>query len=76
MDSEQTSPQAEVYGKAACPYTRAVIRKLRRDGTKLVDYDVERDPVALRRMLELNGGRRLVPTIVIGGEVSVGFHGT
>jgi hypothetical protein len=29
----------------------------------------------LRRMLELNGNRRQVPTIVQGEGVTVGFHG-
>jgi glutaredoxin len=66
----------EVFEKAGCPYSRALKRKLARDKVPYVEHDVERDPATLRRMLELNGGRRAVPTIVAGGEVQVGFHGS
>ena len=38
--------------------------------------DVQRDPAALRRMLELNGGIREVPTIVVDHQVEVGRGGT
>ena len=66
---------AEIFVKAGCPYCRALKRKLEHDQTPYVEHDVERDPSALRRMLELNGGRRNVPTIVMEDKVLVGFHG-
>jgi len=74
--AEQAESQAEIYSKPGCPYTRALKRKLQHDGTPFVEHNVENDPAKLRRMLELNGGQRLVPTIVLGGDVSVGFHGS
>jgi glutaredoxin len=46
-----------------------------RRGIRYVEHDVVADRDALRRMLELNGGRRHVPTIVQDGAVTVGFHG-
>ncbi len=67
--------QATIFIKSGCPYCRALKRKLEHDRTDYVEHDVEKDPLALRRMLELNGGRRNVPTVVTGDEVLVGFHG-
>ena len=75
MSTEADSRSVEIFVKAGCPYCRALKRKLAHDGTTYVEYDVQQDRSALRRMLELNGGRRSVPTIVMGDEVLVGFHG-
>jgi DNA-binding transcriptional ArsR family regulator/glutaredoxin len=77
IDSEQsgTAP-AEIFTKPGCPYCRALKRKLEHDGTRYVEHDVQGDPQARRRMMDLNGGRREVPTIVMGDQVMVGFHGT
>lgn len=74
--AEEASNQAEIFSKPGCPYARGLKRKLEHDGTSYVEHDVQRDPAALRRMLEMNGGRRNVPTIVMREQVTVGFHGT
>lgn len=67
----------EVYMKATCPYSRALMHKLEHDGTPYVAYDVKQDPARLQEMLTLNGGRRAVPTVVWPDKgVEVGFHGT
>jgi len=72
----QATPAVEIFSKPTCPYTRALRRKLEHDRVVYVEYDVEAAPVQLRRMLELNGGRRSVPTVRTGDDVVVGFHGT
>jgi glutaredoxin 3 len=64
-----------IYAKPGCPYCAAAKEDLRRRGVAFVEHDVLSDPAALRRMLELNGGRRNVPTIVDGERVTVGFGG-
>jgi glutaredoxin len=69
------SSPVEIFVKPGCPYCRALKRKLEHDQTPYVEHDVERDPRSLQRMLELNGGRRNVPTIIMGDEALVGFHG-
>ncbi len=75
--NEAELPDAvEIFVKPGCPYCGALKRELRDDGTPFVEHDVRRDAAALQRMLTLNGGRRQVPTILTGGEVTVGFHGT
>jgi len=65
----QPTTEVEIFTKPGCPYSRALKRKLLREGTAFVEHNVQTDPTALRRMLNL-------PTIVMGTEVSVGFHGT
>ena len=37
---------------------------------------MKRDPVAMRRFLELSGGERRVPLVHQDGKVTVGFGGT
>jgi glutaredoxin len=76
-DSGHSVPiSVEIFTKPGCPYCRALKRKLEHDGTPFVEHDAENDRQARRRMLELNGGRREVPTIWMGDKVMVGFHGT
>jgi len=71
------SETVKVYGKRGCPYTRALLRKLKNEDRLHVSYDVEQEPRRLHEMLMLNGGRGEVPTIVWPDEgVEVGFHGT
>jgi mycoredoxin len=74
--TKQTGIEVEIFVKPGCPYCGALKHRLEHDGTPFVENDVQNDPTALQRMLSLNGGRRNVPTIVRGAEVTVGFHGT
>jgi glutaredoxin len=65
-----------VYMKESCPYSRELIRKLEHDGVDYVRYDVDEDLVRLEEMLGLNGGRRVVPTVVWPDKgVEIGFRG-
>ena len=66
---------AVIYTKPGCPYCAAARDDLVQQNIRYVEYDVVADRPALQRMLALNGGQRRVPTIVHGGEVTVGFHG-
>ncbi len=71
------SEAVEVYGTRACPYTRALLRKLDNEGREYVSYDVQEERRRLKEMLAMNGGRREVPTIVWPDKgVEVGFNGT
>ena len=64
-----------IYTKPGCPHCAAAKEDLRRRAVAFVEHDVRSDPAALRRMLELNGGRRHVPTLIEGERVTVGFGG-
>lgn len=65
-----------IFTKPGCPYCAAAKDHFQRQGIHYTEYNVTADPSALRRMLELNGGRRQVPTIVQDDRVTVGFHGS
>jgi glutaredoxin 3 len=68
--------RVELYGTAGCPYTAELREHLLWEGIDFVEYDVERDGEALRRMLALTGGRRTVPVRVDDGRVTqVGWQG-
>ena len=66
----------ELYTTAGCPYSEAAREDLEWRGVDFVEYDVEKDPEARGRMLELTGGTRMVPVIFeVGKPVRVGWMG-
>ena len=70
------SADVELFGTAGCPYTSEMREHLMWNGTAFEEHDVEADPAALARMLELTRGRRMVPVLVEQGRVAeVGWRG-
>jgi len=66
----------ELFGSAACPYTREMREWLEFRGADFVEYDVEADRSARDRMLALSGGQRTVPVLVDDGKViRIGWQG-
>jgi glutaredoxin 3 len=66
----------ELFGTASCPYTAELREQLLWERSPFVEHDVEADPGALQRMLQLTGGRRTVPVLVEAGRViQTGWHG-
>jgi glutaredoxin 3 len=64
-----------IYTKPGCPYCAAAKADLQQRGVQYTEHNVRADRAALREMLELNGNRRHVPTLIQDGRVTVGFHG-
>jgi glutaredoxin len=64
-----------IYTKPGCPYYAAAKDDLQRRGVRYTEHNVKADAAALRHMLDLNGGRRQVLTLIQGKSVSVGFGG-
>ncbi len=65
-----------IYGKQGWPYT-AKAREVYASESFEVDYrDVELSQDFLSEMLNYSEGRRLVPVIVEGKRVQVGYGGT
>ena len=64
-----------IYTKPGCPYCAAARQDLQQRGIGYSEHDVKADPAALREMLNLNGNRRQVPTIIQDGRATVGFNG-
>ncbi len=68
----------ELYGTATCPYTAELREDLEFRGRDFVEYDVDDDADALRRMTALagSGGVAAVPVLVEDGRVlQVGYNG-
>lgn len=69
-------PQTELYGTASCPYTQEMREWLEWKRRDFVEYDVEADPDALKRMYEISGGQQTVPVLVEDGKaVQIGWQG-
>jgi glutaredoxin len=65
----------ELYGTRSCPYTAQLRDDLEFRGREFVEYDVEDDPDALARMVELTRGGA-VPVLVENGQVvQIGYEG-
>ena len=70
------SKPIELYTTAGCPFCAAARDDLEWRGLEFVEFDVERDPAARERMLQLTGGTRTVPVIAEEGKpVQVGWAG-
>ena len=66
----------ELYGTARCPHTGEMRDWLEWKRSEFIEYDVEADPAARKRMIEISGGQRTVPILVEGGKVvQVGWQG-
>ncbi len=66
----------EVFGTASCPFTQELRDWLDWKGRDFVEFDVETDPDALKRMQALTGGQRTVPVLVENGKVvQIGWQG-
>lgn len=66
----------ELYTAPGCEYSAAAREDLEWRRVEFVEYDVENDPEARRRMLELTGGTRTVPVIVEEGKpIQIGWMG-
>lgn len=66
----------ELFGTAACPYTRDLREWLELRRVAFTEYDVEADPVARQRLRDVAGSLRTVPVLVEDGRiVQVGWEG-
>ncbi|MGO8795297.1 MAG: glutaredoxin domain-containing protein [Candidatus Sulfotelmatobacter sp.] len=66
----------ELFGSARCPHTAEMRDWLEWKRCEFVEYDVEADPAARRRMREVATGQRNVPLLVKNGKVvQVGWQG-
>lgn len=68
-------PTIELFGSTGCPWTAEARAWLDDRGVDFVEYDVEADALARARLSDLTAGRGLVPVIVEGGRVTVGWRG-
>ena len=66
----------ELYTASGCEFSASAREDLEWRGVEFVEFDVENDPNARERMLQLTGGSRTVPVIVEDGKpVQIGWMG-
>ncbi|HEX5475274.1 MAG TPA: UXX-star (seleno)protein family 1 [Vicinamibacterales bacterium] len=65
-----------IFGKDTCPYTQAARDDYARRQVPFEYVNVKKSAADLTRMLQYTGGRRDVPVIVDGEQVTIGFGGT
>ena len=66
----------ELFGSARCQFTQELRDWLEWKGREFVEYDVEADADALKRMQALTNGQRTVPVLVENGKVvQIGWQG-
>ena len=66
----------ELYGTASCPYTRELRESLEWSRRDFLEYDIDADPWARKRMRSFDSSLCTVPVLVEDGKViQVGWHG-
>jgi glutaredoxin len=69
-------PKTELYGTASCPYTEEMREWLEWNGREFIEYDVDADSEALKRMREATNGQCTVPVLIEDGKaVQIGWQG-
>jgi glutaredoxin 3 len=71
--SEQS---VQIFGKDGCPYCDRARADYDKRGFAVQYFNVKTDAERLKEMLVHSNGQRRVPTIVLDGNVTVGFGGT
>lgn len=67
--------EVKIYTKPGCPYCAAAKEDLQKRGVEYREFDVKADPKHAEAALEYSGGERIVPVIVTGDDVQLGFGG-
>lgn len=69
-----TDREVTIYTKAGCPYCEAAKKDLGGRNIRFEEMDLDKRPEAKEKVVKLSG-RRLVPVIVDGDSITVGFRG-
>lgn len=67
--------KVKMYTKPGCPYCAAAREHYTDKGVDFEDINVIDNPSAQTELLELSKGQKIVPVIVDGGEVKLGWGG-
>jgi glutaredoxin 3 len=65
----------KVYTKPGCPYCAAAKEDLKNRGISYEEFDVTAGRQYADEALQYSRGQRMVPIIVTGDDVQVGFNG-
>lgn len=67
--------EVTIYTKDGCPYCAAAKKHYTDEGIEFTEINIHRQPEAKAKILELTGGKSIVPVIVENGAVTAGFGG-
>ena len=70
-----TSAEVTVYTKPGCPFCAAAKRDLEERGVPYKELSIENNPKAAEEVMRFSNGKGIVPILVMGDEVKVGFGG-
>jgi glutaredoxin len=66
----------ELYGTTRCPHTQEMREWLEWQRKDFVEFDVDADATARKRLFELSNGQRSVPVLVEGSKIlQIGWQG-
>ena len=71
----QEQRKATIYTKPGCPYCAAAKKDLEERGVKYQEISTDDNPQVVEEIRRLSKGSGIVPVIVTGEEVKVGFGG-
>jgi len=64
-----------IYTKTGCPYCAAAMDDFRKRDISFTEINVSKNPEVISKVLKLTGGERIVPVIIDGDKVKIGFGG-
>lgn len=64
-----------MYTKPGCPYCAAARDHYNNKGIAFDEIDVIDNPEAQKKVLELSGGKKIVPVVVDGEDIKIGWNG-
>lgn len=71
MDHDRAPSTITVLGSTTCEDTALVTSRLRVLGVPFLDIDVDTNPTMAQRLLSLNHGDRVTPTVIVGDDTAV-----
>jgi len=72
---DASSGKVIVYTKPGCPYCAAAMKDLEERGVSYEEVSTENNPKVVEEVKRLSNGEGIVPILVMGDEVKVGFGG-
>lgn len=64
-----------IYTKPGCPYCAAAKKDMDERGIEYEEISIENNPTALGEVMRFSDGKGIVPVLIVGEEVKVGFGG-
>lgn len=68
-------PEVIIYTKEGCPYCAAAKKHYTEQGTSFSEIDINAEEGTKDKLLKITKGERIVPVIIEGDDVKLGFGG-